>query len=153
MYFRRKHKKGLFKIRESEKNSNIDLSRYENRRQELIESDQPIMGIFYILNDVIIPDYYTECFFSNAHTPLSKERYHSDFYAKYIRKKYPEFTGGEKQIPRGRMEPQGRNSLLYIDKCYAENMEIIEEIKRLYKVHGTCHIVTSESYTCPKCRQ
>jgi len=56
------------------------LTVYENRRKEIEESGEPIEGIFYLYGGQIIPDYYSECLFSDRNNIRRTLMYHSNFF-------------------------------------------------------------------------
>lgn len=124
---------------------------YETRKKEIEESTEPIEGIFYIHNGCVIPDYYSECLFSDEENPVRAEMYHHRFYRNYMRRRFTElFSSNEKSIPRGRIAGTLSDPVIYIDKCYKQNMVILNRIKELYHLTSTV-VMTNNDYSCPIC--
>lgn len=123
------------------------LSEYETRKNEIAESTEQIEGIFYLYNNKIIPDFYSECLISDTDNPCRKQMYHLEFYPNYMRRKFSGLSYSEKSIPRGRIF----NAIIYIDKCYAQDIEIIKQIKELYRLSEKSLIVDNPQYRCPVC--
>lgn len=127
------------------------LTAYEVRRIEIAESTEPIEGIFYLLDGQIIPDYYSECLFSDKTNPLREAMYHTHFYPYYMMKKYDGLTLGEKSLPRGRISGTATSPIIYIDRCYFENRAIIIELIDLYRLPEKIDLSSHSNYLCPAC--
>lgn len=105
----------------------VDLSIYEVRRSEIINSTETIYGVFYIYNGEIIPNYYSETIQPKLVDERSKECYHDCFFNSYMRKKYPVLIcKRDNSIPRGRVE-KGATNAIFIDKCYKDDEAMIEK--------------------------
>ena len=139
------------------------LSAYEVRRQEINESNEPIEGIFYIYNDQIVPDYYSECLFSqvesnifskvNKQNPRKCAMYHTDFFKHYIRGVYEEVGYNEKFLPRGRVLKTSKDAAnMLIDGCYFNDKNMIRQLVKLYRLSGDIIISTNMDYQCVKCK-
>lgn len=142
------------------RNTNFELNKYEIRRKSLAESNEPIEGIFVILNhDIIIPDYYSEGLASESMTfncyrkdnEPQREMYLDLFYRQYLIKKYPELRYWEtvKNIPRGRTSFFINTSFLCLDHCYIKNRGIIEKLLKIYRLPE--NTIISSHYNCAKC--
>ncbi|MCL2774563.1 MAG: hypothetical protein FWD71_14635 [Oscillospiraceae bacterium] len=124
------------------------LLAYETRKKEIAESTEPIDGVFYFYDDKIIFDFYSECLRSDRENPCRQHMYHVHFYQNYMQRKFDGLIYGENSIPRGRVY----YNILYIDYCYARNAEIIEQIKRTYRMTGEITVKTNNDYRCDTCR-
>ena len=124
------------------------LSDYETRRKEIIESTEPIDGIFYLYNGMVIPDYYSECLHSDLSNLRRNKMYHLHFYPEYMSRKFDGLYYNEKSLPRGRV----CHSIIMIDTCYSQNTEIIKQLKGLYRLPDNFSVATSNDYCCPKCQ-
>lgn len=70
----------------------------------ILESEEGIAGIFYIYNDMIVPDYSTESLLSVSKLRNDRRMYHTDFFEDYMRNKYHELRyENDDSIPRGRV--------------------------------------------------
>ena len=135
------------------------LEKYENRSPEIKNSNEPIEGIFFIYNNQIIPDYYTECLESESvcmncyrsPSDIRRQMYLITFYENYMANKFPELkrTWNEKALPRGRTGVHFSTKVLYLDECYADNAEILNQIYKLYRL--PCNTMIIPHYTCSKC--
>lgn len=130
------------------------ISCYAQRREEVHYSSEPVQGIFYILDGQIVPDYYSECLFSESYnpSPRTRARYHKQFYYNYMMKTYSGLSLDETSLPRGRIDNLDGKAMLYIDICYSENSEILEQIEKLYRLPANTVKMKSKKYTCPACR-
>ncbi len=135
------------------------LQRYETRRTSILESKESIEGIFFVYNNQIIPDYYSECLesdsvgfncFRNDGSP-QREMYLKRFFENYLVQKYPELKGRctEASLPRGRTSVLSTRKILKIDRCLLENESIMKEIKSLYRLPDDIDIELV--YTCSRC--
>ncbi|MDL2302500.1 hypothetical protein LJC58_09120 [Lachnospiraceae bacterium OttesenSCG-928-D06] len=127
----------------------LPLTVYETRRPEIKEGEDSIEGIFYIYEGKLIPDFHSECLLCNSfNNPNKKDMYHMHFFPNYMCRK---FTGlsrfGEKSIPRGRVH----FTLLRIDSCYAEDKQLLTQIKELYRLPDNFRISTDQEYECSNC--
>ena len=142
-----------------------DIAEYKIRRQEIAQYDEPIEGIFYIISDEIIPDYYSECLFSEVDSspiaeanrlhPRKRVMYCFHFYRNYIRHAYKDiaFSPNEKSLPRGRVEKSfNESATIKIDKCYYSNESIIKQILKLYRLTGKVTVESTPFYLCTQCR-
>jgi|GEM_PF-2353606 len=127
------------------------LNVYESRRKEIEESGEPIEGIFYLYDGQIIPDYYSECLFSDRNNNRRTLMYHSNFFPNYIWKKYNGLTYGVKSLPRGRIVETGAATTIYIDKCYFNDTDTISKLKQLYRLSGRIDVMSYTEYHCPAC--
>jgi len=135
-----------------EKTDQPPLTAFETRRTEIAESTEPIEGIFYIYDGQIIPDYYSECLIADKDSPHRKEMYHMNFYPNYMRRKFDGLSYSEKSLPRGRsFIPIKTAPIIFIDKCYAHNKEIIKQIIELYRLPQGVSISDNSEYRCPAC--
>jgi len=137
------------------------LEKYENRSQEIQNSTEPIEGIFFIYGNKIIPDYYTECLESESvcmncwrsYRDIRQQMYLETFYHNYMIYKYPELKyisiGKEKHLPRGRTSVYFTDKTLLLDKCYINNIEILDQIFKLYRLPSDTMIIPC--YTCSNC--
>lgn len=109
-----------------------DLSKYEQRRQEINDSIEPIDGIFYIYNGAIIPDYYSEVLQKMQKPPGEiHDAYHHKFYNNYMIKKFACLSAAdERSIPKGRVY----FGIGYLDKCYIKNEGIKKKVVELYQL-------------------
>lgn len=129
---------------------NLDLPpvlAYETRRKEIAESIEPIDGIFYLYDDMIVPDYYSECLLSDLRNLRRNKMYHSHFYPEYMTRKFDGLSYNEKSLPRGRVD----HCIIMIDTCYSQNTEIIKQLKGLYRLPDNFSIASTMDYCCPKC--
>jgi len=124
------------------------LHAYETRRKEIAESIEPIDGIFYLYNDMIVPDYYSECLHSDLSNLRRNKMYHLHFYPEYMSRKFDGLYYNEKSLPRGRV----CHSIIMIDTCYSQKTEIIKQLKGLYRLPDNFSVATSNDYCCPKCQ-
>jgi len=137
-----------YHVAQDAKNLNLPpLSDYETRRKEITESTEPIDGIFYLYNGMVIPDYYSECLLSDLENLRRDKMYHSHFYPEYMTRKFEGLYCDEKSLPRGRAE----HSIIMIDTCYSQNTEIIKQLKDLYRLRDDFSVITNVDYCCPKC--
>lgn len=135
------------------------LEKYENRNQYIQNSTEPIEGIFFIYQNNIIPDYYTECLESESvcmncyrsHNDIRRQMYLLTFHQKYMTKKFPElkYYMNEKALPRGRTSVHFQNKVLFLDECYVDDTEMIEEIFNLYRLPHDTMIIPH--YNCLNC--
>jgi hypothetical protein len=137
---------------------------YETRRNEISDNNEQIEGVFYIINDRLVPDYYSECLFSevdynpfssrNKQNPRKRAMFHYLFYKHYIQDVYSDIalSKSEKSLPRGRVEKSHKKSaMIKIDNCYYQNEKIIMQIIELYRLTGEVSIESTSNYYCPKC--
>ncbi|MGL5434732.1 MAG: hypothetical protein ACRDBO_04925 [Lachnospiraceae bacterium] len=128
--------------------SEVLLSVYEVRRDEIADSTRPVEGIFYLHDGKIICDYYSECI-EPEDVDRKKQMYHRYFYRNYMRRKYPELALNPEHVPRGRTSLFG-TATLFIDECYCNDQELIEKIKGLYRLPDSVMIIGR--YNCARCR-
>lgn len=127
------------------------LAEYEVRRKAIEESGEPIEGIFYLYNGQIIPDYYSECLFSDKHNLRREAMYHFNFHPDYMLRKFEGLAYGEKSLPRGRIIVTGAGTIIYIDQCYFNDAGIISRLIELYRLNGKIEVMTHLEYRCPAC--
>jgi|GEM_PF-2253725 len=138
------------------------LSTYESRRSSIEESDEPIEGIFFIIDGKLIHDYYSECLFSeidiglfsakNQQNPHKLAMYHDYFFENYIKNVYKGIASTAKKIPRGRIQKLcDEESNIFIDKCYFNDEALIQQIVNLYRLSGEISILNFADYRCPAC--
>ena len=127
------------------------LTAYEIRRKEIEESSEPVEGIFYLYNGQIIPDYYSECLFSDRDNIRREAMYHFRFYPDYMKKKFDALANDEKTLPRGRIVATGSMTTLYIDKCYFNDTDTIRKLIELYRLPGRIDVMSNTEYRCPAC--
>lgn len=127
------------------------LTAYETRKKEIEESPEPIEGIFYIRDGRIIPDFYSECLFSDEDNPLRAVMYHHEFYPNYMRRRFTDLVrSDEKSIPRGRVAGTLSDPVIYIDKCYKQDADMLNRVKKLYHLPNTV-VMPHNDYSCPDC--
>jgi len=127
---------------------------YENRHGDNIKNSN-INGIFYIINGEVFPDHFSESsFIGAASSGIHKEcMFHKIFFEKYIRFRFPEASNYE-FFPRGRVEVVSEKlSYIWIDYCHKDNIELIEKIKKLYKIRTPECKVKGGTYICKDCRE
>ncbi|MCL2398632.1 MAG: hypothetical protein FWC91_02665 [Defluviitaleaceae bacterium] len=142
------------------------LSIYETRRHEVENSDEPIEGIFYIHNGQLIPDYYSECLFSeiininplarsNSKNPHLRAMRHECFYGNYINKVYAGEFAGSDFLPRGRISKvDAELTHIFIDKCYFKDEDMLKQLVKLYRLYGMKLTVCSTTmYCCNVCQK
>ena len=137
-------------------------SAYESRRSSIEESSEPIEGIFFIIDEKLVPDYYSECLFSevdanpvsskNKQHPRKCMMYHEYFFDHYISGKYKGIGCPAKATPRGRVqkEPSDKKKIL-IDGCYFNDGNMIKQVIELYRLSGEISVTTSSEYRCAVC--
>jgi len=139
-------------------------SSYETRRIEIAQSNEQIEGVFYIVNGQVVPDYYSECLFSEVDSDSFSSRnqqnsykcamLHSVFYKNYIQSVYEDIavSKDENSLPRGRVQKSSDESAsIIIDKCYYDDEDMIKRIIELYRLSGKVSIVNTPNYLCPNC--
>lgn len=127
------------------------LTAYETRKKDVEESAGPIEGIFYLHDGRIIPDYYSECLFSDKDNPCRKEMYHFHFSPNYMRRKFADkYIPDEKFIPRGRIAGTAGAPFIFIDKCYEQDADILRQLRELYRLPDV-KVVSNPNYRCPAC--
>jgi len=136
---------------DKEAHETILLSVYESRKKEIQESSRLVEGIFYIYNGQIIPDFYSECLVSDVDNPCRKDMYHMCFYPNYMKRKFRNLSYSEKSIPRGRILGRPTPPVVFIDKCYEKNMDIISQLKNLYRLPENVLVLSGLNYCCPDC--
>ena len=138
-----------------------DLEKYKVRRKEIADSDEPIEGVFYIIDDIIVPDYYSECLFSEADTytishsqnPRRRKMYCPDFYFDYICKVYRSVAHpfDYNFLPRGRVRKiravKDSPPAIYVDRCYLRNLNITRQLIELYRLPKDIEIITTSQYS------
>ena len=130
---------------------------YTSRRKEIADSDEPIEGIFYIIDNKIVPDYVSECLFSEANdrdNPRKRRMYHDQFYPNYIRTAYRDAATSHdhRSLPRGRIEKVGDNmTSVFLDHCYFKDEIMIHQIITLYRLRGNISVISAVTHRCPAC--
>ena len=135
------------------------LEKYETKCQDIQNSTEPIEGIFFIYKDKIVPDYFTECLKSDSvcmncwrpYGDIRRQMYLQTFYHNYMINKFPElkYIWNEESLPRGRTVVYFTSKVLFLDKCYINNFEMIDKILNLYRLPKDTMII--EHYTCSNC--
>lgn len=139
---------------EDENKNTDDLSKYEIRRTEIANSTEMIAGIFYIYNETIIPDYFSERLMSEYKPFDNKEMHHDTFFQKYMRKKY------RKELSFKDYQDISRSRIIInavmLDKCYYRNKDIQKKLFELYRLPPDmafrCGEEMGAPYTCAVCR-
>lgn len=141
------------------------LAAYESRRYDVEKSSEPIEGIFFIIGDKLVPDYYSECLFSaidtdtfskvNKQNLYKRSMFHDYFFLHYIRYVYVDFTetvDNAKLIPRGRVKKQDSNQPgILIDMCRFNDEGLLADIIELYRLNGEISVINNSDYRCPAC--
>ena len=138
------------------------LEAYETRRKEIADSTEPIEGIFYIIDGKLVPDYYSECLFSEVATnPLSEiniqnprkcAMYSWIFFDHYVKHVYDGVACRFDMLPHGRVRKMtSEMAAISIDFCYFNNEDILQQIKELYRLPKTIRVISYHDYCCPNC--
>ena len=137
------------------------LSVYESRKNNIAESSEPIEGVFFIIDGKLVPDYYSECLFSevdtvlfsarNKQNPYKRAMYHDYFLEHYISNVYKGILYA-KMIPRGRIQKLDTEiANILIDKCYFNDEALIQQIVKLYRLPRKILVSNNYDYQCPAC--
>ena len=139
------------------------LYMYESRRSGIKESNEPIEGIFFIIGGLLVPDYYSECLFSevdvnpfseiNKRNPYKRAMYHDYFFRRYIAYAYKDIASGVDLIPRGRVRKMiNASPNILIDMCHFNNEGLMADIIKLYRISGDILVANNSEYRCLACR-
>ena len=120
------------------------------------------MLIFYIIDGQIVPDYYSECLFTeidvspaserNLINPHKRAMYSWIFYDNYIKHVFKELAHDSKVIPRGRVAKLAHDMAgIHIDKCFFNDEKMIQQIIEVYRLPDNVMVMMSNKHRCVDC--